>query len=541
MRWLSRVATVVVSLLVVAIPMAQADDAVVYLHPDGADRYRPAIDSGGAVSIIANIDAITPPAMSPDGSQVAFSGAVGDESLGRFALFLVEPNGLGLTQLTDGTFGDVDPAWSPDGETIAFAQNPTGSIMSINCCRLALVDADNGEVTSLTSNIGAARPSFSSDGEFIVYDTPSGVFRMPAGGGSASLLASGGFDATTSPSDEQVAYVARAGSRYEVRRVSAGGGAPTVLYESVGVIENPSWIGDRIYFLEHTGLGYDGRKSVTYRSVHQAGGEFRIERSFGTHLVGINPGRDNDEIFFYRDDGLFRYYDISADGSLPLPIIGGDGYTTSWTSIKSIDLDGDGLDEMFFYRDDGLFRYYNIRTNGSLPLPMSAGDGYTNGWSSITALDLDGDGQDEIFFYRDDGLFRYYHIRPNGTLPLPFNAGSSYSGDWDIITAVDVEGDGQDELLFYRDNGLYRIYDINSHGTLGPPMQAGNDYGDAWSTISAIDLDGDGDDELFFYREDGTFRYNQMEPDGVLGSLIIGGTGYTSGWSTITSVALKAG
>lgn len=471
--------------------MAQADDAVVYLHPDGADRYRPAIDSGGAVSIIANIDAITPPAMSPDGSQVAFSGAVGDESLGRFALFLVEPNGLGLTQLTDGTFGDVDPAWSPDGETIAFAQNPTGSIMSINCCRLALVDADNGEVTSLTSNIGAARPSFSSDGEFIVYDTPSGVFRMPAGGGSASLLASGGFDATTSPSDEQVAYVARAGSRYEVRRVSAGGGAPTVLYESVGVIENPSWIGDRIYFLEHTGLGYDGRKSVTYRSVHQAGGEFRIERSFGTHLVGINPGRDNDEIFFYRDDGLFRYY--------------------------------------------------NIRTNGSLPLPMSAGDGYTNGWSSITALDLDGDGQDEIFFYRDDGLFRYYHIRPNGTLPLPFNAGSSYSGDWDIITAVDVEGDGQDELLFYRDNGLYRIYDINSHGTLGPPMQAGNDYGDAWSTISAIDLDGDGDDELFFYREDGTFRYNQMEPDGVLGSLIIGGTGYTSGWSTITSVALKAG
>ena len=51
---------------------------------------------------------------------------------------------------------------------------------------------------------------------------------------------------------------------------------------------------------------------------------------------------------------------------------------------------GDAADEMFFYRDDGLFRYYNISPDGSLGKPILAGDGYTSGWSSITAVDLDG-------------------------------------------------------------------------------------------------------------------------------------------------------
>jgi hypothetical protein len=44
---------------------------------------------------------------------------------------------------------------------------------------------------------------------------------------------------------------------------------------------------------------------------------------------------------------------------------------------------------MFFYRDDGLYRYYNIRPDGTLPTPLLVGDEYTTGWDSITAIDLD--------------------------------------------------------------------------------------------------------------------------------------------------------
>jgi hypothetical protein len=112
------------------------------------------------------------------------------------------------------------------------------------------------------------------------------------------------------------------------------------------------------------------------------------------------------------------------------------GWITSFLPSSSA---GAG-DEMFFYRDDGLYRYYNINPNGTLGSPIRAGTDYTKGWDSITAVDLDGDGADEMFFYRDDGLYRYYNINPNGTLGSPIRAGTDYTKGWDSITAVDLDG-----------------------------------------------------------------------------------------------------
>jgi beta-lactamase class A len=96
-----------------------------------------------------------------------------------------------------------------------------------------------------------------------------------------------------------------------------------------------------------------------------------------------------DEMFFYGDDGTFRYYDVGSGGSLGSPILAGDGYSKGWSAVTAVDLDGDGQDEMFFYREDGLFRYYDVRSNGSLGTPLLAGDGYSKNWSSVVALNLD--------------------------------------------------------------------------------------------------------------------------------------------------------
>ncbi|HXV72372.1 MAG TPA: VanW family protein [Acidimicrobiia bacterium] len=198
-----------------------------------------------------------------------------------------------------------------------------------------------------------------------------------------------------------------------------------------------------------------------------------------------------DEILFYREDGLYRYYDIREDASLPSPVQAGDQYTKGWTAITAIDLDGQGQDEMFFYREDGLFRYYNIRPDGRIGSPILAGDSYTSGWTAITAVDLDGDGQDEMFFYRDDGLFRYYNIRPDGTLGQPIQSGSGYTPGWSSITAIDLDGDQADEMLFYRSDGLYRFYDPSSQGALSSPILGGSNYTTGWSSITAVNLQGD--------------------------------------------------
>lgn len=539
-RTLSTIGVVASLVLAAAGPAVAAEEPVVYLHPDSADRYRPAIDAGGNVRVLANINSITAPDVSKDGVWVAFSGALGNGSLANYALYKVRTDGTGLTQLTTGSFGEYDPSWSPNGASIAVAQNPNGRITASNCCRLAIVNSTNGAINPITSTVGVARPEYSAQGSYIVYDTPTGVFRISPSGGSAKLLAYFGFDATTSPNESRVAYVRRDGSQHEIQSISSNGGTATVLYETGGVIENPTWDGNRIYFLEHTGAGYDGRKNVTMRSIPASGGSFTTHRSFPTHVVGLNPIADNDEMFFYRDDGLFRFYQVTPTGGLPSPFLAGNGYTSGWDSIAAVDLDGDSQDEIFFYREDGLFRYYDIHPTGQIGSPMTAGNGYTTGWDAITSIDLEGDGQDEMFFYRQDGLYRYYQVSANGGLPSPMRAGSNYSSGWDVIEAVDVNGDGADEIIFYQSNGTYRMYDITSSAALGSPIQTGN-YGSGWSSISAIDLDGDGADELFFYAPGGTFRYYNMNANGSRGGLILGGSGYTTGWSTIMAINTTPG
>jgi hypothetical protein len=195
----------------------------------------------------------------------------------------------------------------------------------------------------------------------------------------------------------------------------------------------------------------------------------------------------SDEMFFYMDNGTYRYYDIRADGSLGSPITGG-GYSAGWDSITAVDLDGDGRDEMFFYMDNGLYRYYDLRSDGRLGPLITGGSGYSAGWDSITAVDLDGDGRDEMFFYMDNGLYRYYDLRSDGRLGPLITGGSGYSDGWDSITAVDLDGDGRDEMFFYMDNGLYRYYDLRSDGRLGSPIQGGDGYSDGWDSITAVNL-----------------------------------------------------
>ena len=254
--------------------------------------------------------------------------------------------------------------------------------------------------------------------------------------------------------------------------------------------------------------------------------------------VYATHGDSADEMFFYREDGLYRYYNVSANGNVGSPVRAGSEYTKNWSSITAVDLDGDSQDEMFFYREDGLFRYYDVGGDGSIGSPINAGNNYTRNWTSITAVDLDGDGQDEIFFYREDGLFRYYDIKADGTLGSPLLAGDNYTTGWSSITAVDLDGDGQDEMFFYRDDGLFRYYDVRSNGSIPRPMLAGDNYTTGWSAITAVDLDGDAQDEMFFYRVDGLFRYYDIGPGGHVGSPIHAGNNYTTGWSSVTAVDL---
>src|SRR3989441_13043 len=109
------------------------------------------------VNLTRHVGADDNPAWSPDGSKIIFSRR---DSSGLGHLFLMNPDGSGLTQLTFGSSSEWGPAWSPDGAKIAFIQ---GS-------RLYVMNADGTGITPLlTDAFYDDHPSWSPDGRIVFF------------------------------------------------------------------------------------------------------------------------------------------------------------------------------------------------------------------------------------------------------------------------------------------------------------------------------------------------------------------------------------
>ena len=66
------------------------------------------------------------PAWSPDGEQIAFAS----RRDGRSHIYVMSADGSGTRQLTSGKHDDTAPAWSPDGKWIAFARDGRVFVMT---------------------------------------------------------------------------------------------------------------------------------------------------------------------------------------------------------------------------------------------------------------------------------------------------------------------------------------------------------------------------------------------------------------------------
>ncbi|MEJ2238947.1 MAG: hypothetical protein P8X82_11670 [Gemmatimonadales bacterium] len=113
---------------------------------------------------------LTTPSWSPDATRLVFTGYDG----GISDLFIVNSDGTELRRLTNDKFADLHPVWSPDGRTIAFAtdRGPGTDLdrLRMSPLNLATYDLTSGRIEVLPEMSGQnSNPQWAPDGQSIGF------------------------------------------------------------------------------------------------------------------------------------------------------------------------------------------------------------------------------------------------------------------------------------------------------------------------------------------------------------------------------------
>ncbi|MFW6202417.1 MAG: LpqB family beta-propeller domain-containing protein, partial [Gemmatimonadota bacterium] len=218
-------------------------------------------DGSGLTRLTDNDDLDFAPALSPDGSRIAF---VSNRDGGNYDVYVMDPDGTDVTRLTTDDGVDSDPAWSPDGTRIVFTSDRDGVHT-----HLFVMSADGSDEPTQISdaNMEHNSPSWSPDGSRIAFSSYADgyfdvfVVNADGSGGLTNLTNTTyvDFGPAWSPDGSKIAFTSTRGDdgegNYDIYVMDADGSGVTRLTTHPDEDRYPAWSpdGTRIAFEAYRG------------------------------------------------------------------------------------------------------------------------------------------------------------------------------------------------------------------------------------------------------------------------------------------------
>src|SRR5882672_3821592 len=221
------------------------------------DIYVMNADGSDQTNVTNTTDKEVDPIWSPNGQQIAFGRCLDDCPVFFSEVWVINANGTGLTQLTQG--GGFPGAWSPDGTRIAFVSARDGDD------EVYIMNADGSDVTQITHNdlIRDFPTGWSPDGNQILFqsdrDGNTELYVMNVDGSGVTRLTDNpasdeGDRAGWSPDGQRIVFSSRRdGGDLDVFVMNADGSGIVQLTQNDGIEDDdPVWSPDGGHIAFHS-------------------------------------------------------------------------------------------------------------------------------------------------------------------------------------------------------------------------------------------------------------------------------------------------